>query len=104
MEAWLGGGAPKAPYLHAPAVPVNCPEKWTVKALRHWSSCRSGFQAGSCLMKEWGAREVYGAPGGKSSTGAHWALLLTGMLQLLFPVREETGGRRVFMSRTSDPI
>lgn len=57
---WPGGGAPNAPYRQAP-VPVNWPEKCTVKALRpQWGSSRgsAAFQPGSCLMKEWEEREL----------------------------------------------
>lgn len=86
LAAGAGGGAPNAaPYLQAP-VPVNWPEKWTVKALRpQWGSASwwwgspAAPQLGSCLMKECGPREVCGAAREeygeaavwKSSTGAH---------------------------------
>ncbi|TNN73942.1 hypothetical protein EYF80_015762 [Liparis tanakae] len=114
-----------APYLHAP-VPVNCPEKWTVKALRPqwgsaswWWGSTADPQLGSCLMKECGPREAWGAareacgaaseeygeaPVWKSSTGAHWGAVLTGSAGQPGLGHDGSGGSREFRSRTSEPI
>lgn len=103
-------------------MPVNWPEKWTVKRLKHCSSCGSAPpQLGSCLMKGRAAAAVGGGggagsvgpprtrkprrPGGaKSSTGAHCARAAHGQGRIAAAAAQRgTAGSSAFRSRP-EPI